>query len=159
MHVHQIIEKTTGMLARCSLAVDPIVRTQDIPIWMLDDTVCRATRAMSHPFAALEALAALRALLWDVMAARASARAARGHDSISRSGSWRSPWSTPPSPDPDTGSSTRPSSTGGSPSTRRRDARLEHAAASDAARADRPDDPPAGRARRRRDARSAERRR
>src|SRR4051812_10593521 len=26
VHVHQIIEKTTGMLARCSLAVDPIVR-------------------------------------------------------------------------------------------------------------------------------------
>jgi len=84
VHVHQIIEKTTGTLARCSLAVDPIVRTQDIPLWMLDETVCRATRAMSHPFAALEALealealAALRLLLSNVIAAQASARAAEG---------------------------------------------------------------------------------
>src|SRR4051794_9868296 len=35
-------------------------------------------RAMSHPFATLEALAALRSLLSNVMAAQASARAAEG---------------------------------------------------------------------------------
>ena len=158
VHVHQIIEKTTGPLARCSLAVDPIVRTQDIPLWMLDETVCRATRAMSHPFAALEALAALRSLLSNVRAAQASARTAEGATIASPDQHRGDRHGTPsPSPASDTGSSTRPlreravDAQGG--------ARLEHAAASDAERGDRAGDPPAHRARRRRDPQSAGRRR
>ncbi len=105
VHVHQIIEKTTGTLARCSLAVDPIVRTQVIPIWMLDETVCRATRAMSHPFAALEALAALRSLLSNVMAAQASARATIASPDHNRGDRHGTP---SPSPASNPGSSIRP---------------------------------------------------
>ncbi len=97
------------MLARCCLAVDPIVRTQDIPLWMLDETVCRATQAMSYPFAALEALAALWSLLSNVMAAQASARAAEGATIASPDQHRGDRHETPsPSPASDTGSSTRP---------------------------------------------------
>ena len=97
--------------------------------------------------------------LSNVMAAQASARATEGTPIASPDQHRGDRHGTPsPSPASDTGSSARPlrgeravNAPGG--------ARLEHAAASDAEHGERAGDPPANRARRRRDLRSAERRR
>ena len=117
---------------------------------MLDHAACGRMRRVPHPVVELGALAALRALLSEVVAARVAAGESRSpavaspdQDRGERHGA------TPPPPDPDTGSAARPSRPAAVVGARR-DAGLELAAAGCAAHADRPDDAPAGRARRRR---------
>ena len=49
------------------------MRSQEIPAWMLDQAVCRKMRRVPHSIAELGALAALRALLLEVVATRVAA--------------------------------------------------------------------------------------
>ena len=66
--VHEVIERTAGASARCSLVDHPtVVRIQELPAWMLDAKVCRSTRSAAEPIAALGALTALSGLLRDAM--------------------------------------------------------------------------------------------
>lgn len=60
---HEVIERATGTWARCSLAGSDAVRLREIPVWMLDASVCCSVRRVPSPIAALSALLALRALL------------------------------------------------------------------------------------------------
>src|SRR4051794_14921322 len=66
VRLHEVIERATGASARCSLVDATNARLQEIPVWMLDAVVCRTARTTAQPVAALQALAALRALLSDV---------------------------------------------------------------------------------------------
>src|SRR3954467_2712093 len=67
VRLHEVIERTTGASARCSLVDATIARLQEIPAWMIDASACRTTRTTAQPVAALSAMAALRALLSDAM--------------------------------------------------------------------------------------------
>ena len=67
VHVHEVIERTTGASARCSLVEAPAARVQEIPVWMLDAALCRSMRASDGPVAALPALRTLRSLLSEAM--------------------------------------------------------------------------------------------
>ncbi len=63
IRLHEVIERATGASARCSLVDVFVVRVQELPVWMLDATVCRATHPATEPVAALGALTALAGLL------------------------------------------------------------------------------------------------
>ena len=71
VRIHEVIERPTGAVARCSLVDAAVARVQDIPVWMLNAAACCQTRLAAEPVAALSALAALRrprfgrkALVW-----------------------------------------------------------------------------------------------
>src|SRR4051812_3010873 len=67
VHVREVIERTTGVSARCGLVDAAADRVQDIPVWMLDAAICRSMRASEGPVAATPALRTLRSLLSEVM--------------------------------------------------------------------------------------------
>ncbi len=56
VHVHEVIERTTGASARCGLVDAAADRVQEIPVWMLDAALCRSMRASTEPVTALPAL-------------------------------------------------------------------------------------------------------
>src|SRR5688572_10938418 len=160
VRVHEVITRASGAVLRCSLAGEGVIRSQEIPAWMLDRAACGGMRRVPQPVAELGALAALRALLLEVVAARVAAGESRSpavaspdQDRGERHGA------TPPPPGPDTGSAAQPPRPEPAVGGGRRDAGLAHLATGHPAQADRLDDAPAGRARRRRGARSAEQRR
>ena len=72
VRAHEVVERATGSWARCGLAGADAARLREIPAWMLDASVCRSMRKSAAPVAALSALAALRALLSEVMASAAA---------------------------------------------------------------------------------------
>ena len=153
--VHEVIERTTGASARCSLVGAPVVRLQEIPVWMLDAAACRWTRAASEPVAASFALAALRSLLSQAMA-RATAASWSGAAVASPDHHRGDRHAPPPPPASGAGPSTR--SLPVEPAANAElGSRMEHPAGSDAARGDRADDPPTDRARQRRGAGAGER--
>ena len=159
VRVREVITRASGAVLRCSPVGEGVTRLQEIPAWMLDRAVCGRMRRVPHPVAELGALAALRALLSEAVAARVAAGESRrpavaspDQDRGERHGA------TPPPQGPDTGSAARPSRPAAVVGARR-DAGLELAAAGCTAHPDRPDDAPAGRARRRRADRPTERRR
>lgn len=159
VRVREVITGASGAVLRCSPVGERVTRSQEIPAWMLDHAACGGMRRVPHPVVELGALAALRALLSEVTAARVAAGESRSpavaspdQDRGERHGA------TPPPPGPGTGSAARPSRPAAIVGARR-DAGLELAATGYAAHADRLDDAPAGRARRRRAARPTERRR
>ena len=157
VRVHEVVERTAGSVTRCSLVDGSVARTQEIPVWMLDAALCRPMRGAAHPVADLSALIALRALLSDVAAAP---RRAGGEPAIASPEPNRGDRHGAPSPpsNPDAESSARlPRSEAAVGA--RRDPAVELVTATDAVRADRSGDAPAGRPRRRRDTRSAEPRR
>ena len=43
--VREVIERTTGLSARCGLVDGAADRVQEIPVWMLDAAICRSMRA------------------------------------------------------------------------------------------------------------------
>ncbi len=157
VHVREVIERTTGMSARCGLVGAAADRFQEIPVWMLDASTCRSMRASNEPVAALSALRSLRSLLSEA-AGRASAASSpepRIASPDRRRGDRHAP---SPSPTPDAGPSTRPLPT--APNVNAASgAGMGRPAGSDAAGGDRADDPSADRARRRHDRRAGERRR
>jgi hypothetical protein len=67
VRIHEVIERTTGAAARCSLVGAAVVRVQEIPVWMTDTAACCWTRLAAEPTVALSALAALRILLSEAM--------------------------------------------------------------------------------------------
>src|SRR3954447_15103919 len=155
VRVHEVITRASGAVLRCSPVGERVTRSREVPAWMLDHAACGGMRRVPHPVVELGALAALRALLSEVVAARVAAGESRSpavaspdQDRGERHGA------TPPPPGPGTGSAAPPSPPA-APIGARRDAGLGLAAAGYAAHADRPDDAPAGRARRRRGARPA----
>ena len=157
VRVHDVIERTTVSVARCSLVGAPVVRTQEIPIWMLDAAACRPMHVAAGPVVALAALVALRSLLSEAIT-RATAGPPPGAAIASPDHHRGDCYATPPPPASDTGPSTRPLC-GGPAVDPGRDPGMEHAAGSDAERGDRTDDPPADRACQRRGRRAGERRR
>jgi hypothetical protein len=62
VHIHEVIEKATGNVVRCSRdgASD---RLLELPLWMFDRAVCVPMRVETFPQADIAALQALRALL------------------------------------------------------------------------------------------------
>ena len=159
VRVHEVITRASGAVLRCSLAGEGVIRSQEIPAWMLDGAACGGVRRVPQPVAELGALAALWALLLEVVAARVAAGESRSpavaspdQDRGERHGA------TPPPPGPDTGSAARPPRPEPAVGGGRRDAGLAHLATGHPAQADRLDDAPAGRTCRRREARSTEQR-
>jgi hypothetical protein len=154
--IHEVIVRATGAIARCSRIDAPVARLQEIPLWMLDAAACRSSRAAKEATTTLAALTALRLLLSEAIAGTAvssfeEAIASRGHHRGDRHAAH------PPSTS-DTGSPARSLRHDSSAGTGL-GGRMEQAAGSDPAGGDQLDDAPAGRARRRRGARSGERRR
>src|SRR4051812_11087328 len=138
VRVHEVIERATGAWARCSPVGADIVRQQEIPTWMLDASVCRATWWAPEPVAALSALVALRVLLSEAMAnAAASLPGVAITLAPPHRGGHHAP---PPSPGPDTGVPTQPL-LGASAAGCRGGAGMEHPAGSGPARGDGADDP------------------
>jgi hypothetical protein len=131
VRVHEVIERTTGVAARCSLVDAAVARVQEIPVWMLDAAACCQTRLAAKPAAALSALAALRMLLLE--ARQAAATEVPSDAGIASPDSYRGDrHATPSPPAPTTASATR--SLVGEPAARTgRGTEMERVAGSDAA--------------------------
>ena len=67
VRIHEVIERTTGAAARCSLVGATVARVQEIPVWMLDTAACCRARLAAEPTVTLSALAVLRVLLSEAM--------------------------------------------------------------------------------------------
>ena len=67
IRLHEVIERTAGASARCSLVDAPAVRVQELPVWMLDTAVCRLMRSAAEAIAGLDAFMTLGGLLRDAM--------------------------------------------------------------------------------------------
>ena len=61
--IHEVVEKVTGTVLRCSRASGSGDRWLELPAWMFDRTKCIAMRVASEPVAEFAALAALEELL------------------------------------------------------------------------------------------------
>ena len=153
VRIHQVIERTTGEVTRCSLVDDGISRAQEIPAWMLDSASCQTMRRSAHPVADLGALMALRGLLADL-----AERECRKWAIASPDQSRGDRHATPPPPNPQTGPSARLSRSGPAGGAQPKPG-VELVTGTDTACTDRSGDAPACRTRRRRDAGSAELRR
>ena len=70
VRLHEVIERATDTVARCSLVDVPVTRLQEIPVWMLDPVACRTVRAMDQPITTLSALIGLHALFADAVRGR-----------------------------------------------------------------------------------------
>jgi len=71
--VHEVAERTTGSVARCSLVDDDTARAQEIPVWRPDAACCRTLRGVAHPVADMDALKTLLALVGETGATPISA--------------------------------------------------------------------------------------
>ena len=67
VHIHKVIEKAAGDVARCSHDDGASGRLLELPIWMFDRSACAAMRVEAFPRVDIAALQALRLLL-DAMA-------------------------------------------------------------------------------------------
>src|ERR1700681_2778207 len=67
VHIHEVIEKAAGDVARCSHDDRASGRLLELPIWMFDRSACAAMRVEAFPRVDIAALQALRLLL-DAMA-------------------------------------------------------------------------------------------
>jgi hypothetical protein len=63
VHIHEVIEKAAGDVARCSHADGASGRLLELPIWMFDRSACAPMRVDAFPRVAIAALEALRLLL------------------------------------------------------------------------------------------------
>jgi hypothetical protein len=70
--IHEVIEKASGHVARCSLNGEETHRSLELPTWMLDRVACAPMRMDAHPWLNVAALDALTALLAEVSVARAA---------------------------------------------------------------------------------------
>ncbi len=153
VRVHEVIGRATGTWARCSPVGADVVRQREIPTWMLDASVCRATWRAPEPVAALSALVALGALLSEAMENAAALPGAAIASAPPHRGGRHAP---PPSPGPDTGAPTR-TLLGASAAGCRGGAGMGYPAGSGPARGDGADDPLADHACQRRGAGARER--
>ena len=65
--VHEAIDKSDGVVFRCSLTASDADRWLEIPSWMFDRTACTRVRVVADAYADLAALATLAALLRHVL--------------------------------------------------------------------------------------------
>jgi hypothetical protein len=153
VRIHQVVERTSGSVTRCSLVSDGISRAQEIPLWMLDAVSCQTMRRSAHPVADLSALMALRGLLSDLATKdyRKPAIASPDQNRGDRH-------ATPPPPNPQAEPSARLPRSGPAGGAQPKPG-VELVTGTDTACTDRSGDAPACRTRRRRDAGSAELRR
>jgi hypothetical protein len=63
VHIHAVIEKAAGNVARCSHDGGASGQLLELPIWMFDRAACAPMRIETFPQADIPALAALRTLL------------------------------------------------------------------------------------------------
>ena len=63
IHIHEVIEKEAGDVARCSHDDGASGRLLELPIWMFDHAACAPIRVETFPRVDIAALQALRALL------------------------------------------------------------------------------------------------
>ena len=148
VRVHEVIERPTGAVARCSLVDAAVARVQEIPVWMLDAAACCQTRLAAEPATSLSALTALRILLLEAM--RTAAAEEPSDAGIASPDSYRgdrhaAPLSPAPTAAPSTRSLVGESAAGIGGSTE-----MERVAGSDAADVGLPADPSADGAPRRR---------
>lgn len=64
--VHEVLEKASGHVARCSLDGAAAQRLLELPMWMLDRVACAPVRMEAHPRVDVAALEALTTLLAEV---------------------------------------------------------------------------------------------
>src|SRR5215217_4814226 len=74
VHVHEVIEKTSGAVARCHRSNDPSGCCLEVPLWMFDRVACTTMRTASGPQVDLSAILALTALLADKRGDRSADR-------------------------------------------------------------------------------------
>ena len=144
--LHEVIERSAGAVARCSLAEAPAVRVQEIPRWMLDAPACGPMRVAVEPVAAWRALKELRILLRDVMHHAADEMLKAGVASPEPHGEHRARI------DPSTAAQATHAvgSAAGETVADGNSSRMEQLAGSDTPSAEQPSDTPAGHPRRRR---------
>jgi hypothetical protein len=155
VRVHEVIERPTGSVARCSLVDAAVARVQEIPVWMLDAAACCQTRLAAEASTSLSALTALRILLLEAM--RIAAAEQLSDAGIASPDSYRgdrhaAPSSPAPTAAPSTGSLVGESVAGIGRSTE-----MERIAGSDTANVGLPADPSADGAPRRRRLRGRQR--
>ena len=63
VHIHEVIEKASGDVARCSHDDGTSGRLLELPIWMFDRSACAPTRVEAFPRVDIAALQALRVVL------------------------------------------------------------------------------------------------
>jgi hypothetical protein len=63
VHIHEVIEKSAGDVARCSHDDGALGRLLELPIWMFDRSACAPMRVEAFPRVDIGALQALRVLL------------------------------------------------------------------------------------------------
>jgi hypothetical protein len=66
VQIHEVVEKASGKVARCSLDVGTACRSLELPMWMLDRTACASMRMDTCPRVDVAALDALTTLLAEV---------------------------------------------------------------------------------------------
>ena len=131
VRIHEVIERPTGAVARCSLVGAAVARVQEIPVWMLDAAVCCQTRQAAEPVVALSALAALRGLLLEAM--QIAATEAPSDAGIAFPDSYRGDRHAIPSPQVPTAAPSTRSLVGEPAAGIGRSTEMEHVAGSDAA--------------------------
>jgi hypothetical protein len=63
VHIHEVIKKPSGDVARCSRDGDATGRWLELPTWMLDRAACAAIRVEKGPCVHMAALSALMAVI------------------------------------------------------------------------------------------------
>ena len=63
VHIHEVIKKPSGDVARCSRDGDAPGRWLELPTWMLDRVACAAIRVENGPCVHMAALSALMAVI------------------------------------------------------------------------------------------------
>ena len=70
--IHEVVEKASGHVARCSLEGEEVPRLLELPTWMLDRVACAPMRMDAQPRVDVAALDALTTLLAEVAIAGAA---------------------------------------------------------------------------------------
>jgi hypothetical protein len=63
VQIHEVVDKTSGNVARCSRDGELAYRLLELPMWMFDRAACASMRMDSHPWVEVAALDALTKLL------------------------------------------------------------------------------------------------
>src|SRR5215470_10484018 len=63
VHIHEVLNKPTGDVCRCSRDGHAVGRYLELPVWMFDRATCAAIRVEAHPQVHMTALSALMVLL------------------------------------------------------------------------------------------------
>ena len=63
VQIHEVVDKTSGNVARCSRDGELAYRLLELPTWMFDRAACASMRMDSHPWVDVAALDALTRLL------------------------------------------------------------------------------------------------